>query len=229
MADQERPDVTDRDLASFGPEEFAEMSPDEWEGAFDPDTWVTGRELLDRLETDLRRRIAERDVFAVIERIERDDQPCLLAYSDESYALVYPDGTVEGFGTVMRDVKPSVAMCSIPEYDPEPPIDPALGQLPDPAAVDAARSDLGNRMLQLIGFALGVGAIVLLGAWLLADATIVAAIIGLGFLLVSVIVLFIVANARLSARYRAEEYRDRLRAAGVGSGDRPSFVPDDES
>ena len=41
----------------------------------------------------------------------------------------------------------------------------------------------------------------------------------------------LVANARLSGRFRAEEYRERLEAAGVGREERPDFVPvgiDDE-
>jgi hypothetical protein len=35
-----------------------------------------------------------------------------------------------------------------------------------------------------------------------------------------------VANARLSDKFRAEEYRDRLRAIGLDDGERPEFVPE---
>lgn len=215
------------DFESFGPDDLAEMSVDEWEVAFDPESWVTGRELLERLEVDLRRRIAERDVFAVLEWTRSDGEECLVAYSDEGYALVRPTGSVEGFGTVLNDVKPSVALCSIPEYDPEPP--PAgMGALPDPASVEAARSGLGNTMLQLVGLALGLGGLVLFIAWIAYDVPVHAAIIGAIFLLMALFLLFMVANARLSSRYRAEDYRERLRAAGVGSDERPSFLPTDD-
>jgi hypothetical protein len=35
----------------------------------------------------------------------------------------------------------------------------------------------------------------------------------------------IVANARLSDRFRAAEYKERLRTVGIDSGERPDFVP----
>src|SRR6056297_1420414 len=70
------------DFDNFGPQEMAEMSQEEWEAAFDPDTWITGEELLDRVEADLKNRVATRDVFA---RIERFDD-LLIAYSDSGYA-----------------------------------------------------------------------------------------------------------------------------------------------
>jgi len=41
-----------------------------------------------------------------------------------------------------------------------------------------------------------------------------------------VFMLVLVANARLSDRFRAEEFRNRLRSAGVGDGQRPAFVPE---
>lgn len=216
------------DFEEFGPRELAEMSEEEWAVAFDADAWVTGRPLLDRVERELRIRVHAREVFAVVERIVNDGEECVVAYSDEGYALVRGDGTVEGFGTVLRDVKPTVALCSMPEYEPETnPENPA--DLPDPAAVDAARSELGNLMLQLLALAFAAAGIVLLGAWLLVDLPVIAAIAGIGFLVGAVLLGVLVANARLSARYRAEEYRDRLRAVGLGSGERPDFVPDDEA
>ncbi|MEF8888227.1 MAG: hypothetical protein V5A30_10500, partial [Haloarculaceae archaeon] len=97
------------DFDDFGPREMAEMSQREWEAAFDPETWITGDELLDRVEADVKNRVASRDIFA---RVERFDD-LLIAYSDNGYAAVYPDGSVEGRGTVLRDVKPVVALCSM--------------------------------------------------------------------------------------------------------------------
>jgi len=40
------------------------------------------------------------------------------------------------------------------------------------------------------------------------------------------VLFFTVANARLSDKFRAEEYRDRLRAVGLEDGERPEFVPE---
>ncbi|NIQ56861.1 MAG: hypothetical protein GWN85_26365, partial [Gemmatimonadetes bacterium] len=35
------------DFDDFRPADMAQMSLEEWEAAFDPDTWITGTELLD--------------------------------------------------------------------------------------------------------------------------------------------------------------------------------------
>jgi hypothetical protein len=51
---------------------------------------------------------------------------------------------------------------------------------------------------------------------------------GLGFLVFGVVLFVLVANARLSGRFQAEEYRERLEAAGVGREGRPDFVPIDD-
>lgn len=224
-----REEVADKyDFESFGPAEMDEMTVDEWEVAFDDDAWVTGAELLDRVEADLRSRVADRDVFAVVERTADGDR--LVAYSERSYAVVYPDGTVEGEGPVFQDVKPTVALTSMPEYGvPESPPDEGL---PEPESVPVETGGLGNVALQVVAAVLGIAALVLLGAALTVDlggATIVAVFVGFLFLAVAVALLLAVANSRLSARYRAEEYRDRLRGAGVGRGERPDFLPVDDS
>lgn len=211
------------DFEEFGPEQMAEMSPEEWTAAFDADAWVTGPELLDRVEADLRSRVADRDVFAVV---ERTTDGRLVAYSDSSYAVVYPDGGVEGEGTVLQDVKPTVALASMPDYDvPEPPDD---GGLPAPEKVGGTGGQLGNNVLQALSLLLGLAGAVLVVAPFVVDvqgATIIAVLVGFVFLAVAVVLLFTVANARLSARYRAEEFRERLRGAGVTEGDRPEFLP----
>jgi hypothetical protein len=212
------------DFDDFGPEDMKRMSPEEWEAAFDPDSWITGPELVDRVEADLKNRVANRDVFARIERVSEDR---LVAYSDEGYAVVHANGDVEGQGTVLRDVEPTVALCSMEEYDvPEPP-DGEL--LPRPMDVPQGSGELGNQMLQVVAviqLLVGVG---LLGGSIVgvfARAGVIAAVAGIGFLFIGALLLLVVANARLSDRFRAEEYRNRLRAVGIDSEERPEFLED---
>jgi hypothetical protein len=197
------------DFSRFGPAEMAEMDLSEWEVAFDPDNWVTGEALLDRVEQELTARVAMREIFGVI---DRNTSPArVLAYSDEGYAVVRPDGSVEGAGTIVRDVEPSVALCSIPEYEV---LEVPDRELPRPEDVAEGSGALGTMMLQVVaGIHLLVG-VILIGAWvLLAGVTsIIAPVAGLGFLLVGGFLLLIIANARLSDRFRAEQYRNRLRA-----------------
>lgn len=217
------------DFEEFGPADMARMSADDWDAAFDADTWITGEELINRVEDDLKSRIANRDVFAVLERFS--DPPRILAYSDEGYAIVYPDGSVEGRGTVVRDVKPTVALCSMDDYDvPEPPEE---WSLPDPEEVPEGSGDLGNQMLQVIAFGLlfaGIAAFAGLFIGNVGESAVIILVIALIFIVASVFLFVVVANARLSDRFRATEYKNRLRAAGVRSAERPEFVPveDDE-
>ena len=215
------------DFDDFGPEQMREMTAEEWDAVFDDDTWITGPELLDRVEADLASQIANRQVFAVVERIRRDGEERLLAYSDEGYAMVYPDGTVEGFGTVMRDVKPTIALCSMESYTPpEPPEGDVF--LPDPDSVPEGSGELGNLMLQVIAGIQVLAGLVLLGGWLFADISGIGVVVAAGFLFVGVVLFLTVANARLSDKFRAEEYRDRLRAIGLEEGERPEFLPLEE-
>ncbi|MFB6102724.1 MAG: hypothetical protein ABEJ73_09175 [Haloplanus sp.] len=227
-----RREVEERyDFENFGPSDMAEMSVEEWEAAFDPDTWIVGTELLDRVEADLKTRIARRDVFAVLERYEEDGEERLIAYSDEGYAIVAPDGSVEGRGTVVRDVKPTVALCSMDSYEvPDAPDDVSL---PSPDDVPEGTGQLGNNLLQLIAFAQIVAGLGLTGIWLFTDMIptpggyidLVAPMTGLVFVGIGVFLFAVVANARLSDRFRAEEFRARLRAVGVDDDDRPEFLP----
>jgi len=225
------------DFDDFGPADMAQMTGDEWEAAFDPESWITGEELLDRVERDLRQRVADRDVFARLER--REDR--LLAYSDTGYATVYADGSVEGQGTVLRDVKPSVALCSMDSYDP--PENPPDGELPEPAEVPEGSGQLGNWMLQAIAGAQVLAGVVLMGAWLLMTVGVVSPppgatvrslnvvgmlVAGVLFVAIGVFLFTVVANARLSDRFRAEEYRNRLRAVDLEPGERPDVLPEQE-
>jgi hypothetical protein len=220
------------DFDNFSPSDMAEMSAEEWEVAFDPDTWITGRDLLDRVEKDLRNRIARREVFAVLERGRSPDR--VIAYSDEGWAIVYPDGSVEGEGTVLRDVKPTIALCSMDSYDIEEP--PEEYELPSPEDVEAGTGELGNTILQVIAVAQIVAGLGILGIWLFTDRipstpqgpNLLIPLLSGFFLAVGLLLFFVVANARLSDRFRAEEYRDRLRAAGITEADRPDFLPFEE-
>jgi len=225
------------DFDDFGPADMAEMTGEEWEAAFDPETWITGEELLDRVEDELNQRVADRDVFARIER--RDGR--ILAYSDTGYATVYADGSVEGRGTVLRDVKPTVALCSMEEYDP--PENPPEGELPAPQEVPEGTGQLGNWMLQAVAGAQVLAGLVLVGAWLLMTVGVLSPpggasvrslnvigmlVAGLIFLAIGVLLFTVVANARLSDRFRAEEYRNRLRAIDLEPGERPDFLPEED-
>lgn len=202
---------------------MAQMTAEEWDVAFDIDTWITGQELLDRVEADVKQRVADRDVFARLERLSDPDR--LIAYSDEGYSVVYQDGTVTGEGTVLRDVKPSVALCSMDEYDP--PDMPKGEVLPDPSEVTEGSGNLGHQVLQIIGGILVLMGIVLFGVSVfgfLGKAGIIGIFAGIGFLVIGIVLFLLVANARLSDRFRAEEYRDRLRAVGIGTGEQPEIL-----
>lgn len=219
-----RAEVEERyDFDEFSPSDMAEMTAQEWDAAFDPDTWITGEELLDRVSDELKCRIATRDVFGVLERVEEDGEPRLVVYSDEGYAIIHPSGQVQGRGTVLRDVKPIVALCSMDNYDvPEPPED---WSLPDPESVPQGTGEFGNLMIQVVAAAQLIGGIALIGAWILFGVeTIVAPTMGLLFLVAGLFLFATVANARLSDRFRSEEYRDRLRALRTAE-ERPEFVP----
>ncbi|MDS0298157.1 hypothetical protein NDI76_05335 [Halogeometricum sp. S1BR25-6] len=247
--DAERPpsDSEDADLAAlrqeveekydfddFGPEDMAEMTAEEWEAAFDPDSWVVGEELLVRLEKELKSRVARREIFGVVERVAVDGEPHVLVYSDEGYALVGPDGSLEGEGTVYRDVQPSLVLCSMDDFEVQEP--PENYGLPDPDAVVEQSSELGNTILQIIAGGQILGGLVLFGLWLFTDLipfssgrqiNIVPPVVAGFFLLVGFFLFFVVANARLSDRFRTEEYRNRLRA--VRDRGRPDFVPVDDA
>ncbi|AFK18537.1 hypothetical protein E6P09_07105 [Haloferax mediterranei ATCC 33500] len=213
------------DFDNFGPADMAKMTAEEWEAAFDPDSWIVGEELLERVEQELRYRIAIREIFAILERVTENGKQRILAYSDEGYAVVYPDGSVEGEGTVLRDVKPTVALCSMDDFDVNDA--PSTVRLPGPDEVAQGTGDFGNLMLQIVAFGQVIGGIALIASWPLLPKpkTIIAPVAGLGFLVIGIFLFVVVANARLSDRFRAEEYRDRLREIGVEDGTRPEFVP----
>jgi hypothetical protein len=220
------------DFENFGPRDMAEMSAEEWDAAFDADTWITGEALLDRVEADLKGRVADREVFARVERFE----DLLIAYSDNGYAAVYPDGSIEGRGTVLRDLKPTVALCSMDSYEVPDPPDEEL--LPRPQEVPESSDALGNTVLQIVAGAQVLAGLVLLAGWLLYSLGVLSqpgtgpqglnpwllVVAGLGFIIIGIVLFAVVANARLSDKYRAEEFRNRLRAVGLENGERPEFL-----
>ncbi|KDS90622.1 hypothetical protein FK85_12075 [Halorubrum saccharovorum] len=211
------------DFDDFGPSDMARMSAEEWDAAFDPDSWITGDRLLARAEAELKTRIARRDVFGVLERVREDGEDRLLVYSDEGYAIVRPTGEVSGQGTVLRDIEPIVALAAMESYDvPEPPED---WSLPHPDTVPEGSGEFGNLMIQVIAVVQVLAGAALLVASFVADLnTIVAPAMGIVFLLVGLLLFVMVANARLSDRFRSEEYRERLRALRQAK-ERPDFVP----
>ncbi|CDK39966.1 uncharacterized protein BN903_74 [Halorubrum sp. AJ67] len=80
-------------------------------------------------------------------------------------------------------------------------------------------------MIQVVAAIQVLAGIALLVASAVADlGTIVAPAMGIVFLLVGGFLFAMVANARLSDRFRSEEYRDRLRALREAK-ERPEFVP----
>ncbi|QCC48266.1 DUF7319 domain-containing protein [Halobellus limi] len=213
------------DFDDFGPEDMAEMSLEEWEAAFDPGTWIVGEELLDRVEHELKARVAIREIFAIVERVS-DGEEYVVAYSDEGYAVVYADGSVEGEGTVLRDVKPTVALCSMESYELMDA--PADASLPEPEEVVEGSGEFGNLMLQVVAGAQIVVGLGLLIAWIALPSlsTVVAPIAALGFLVIGFFLFLVVANARLSDRFRTEEFRNRLRALEAADAPRPDGAAD---
>lgn len=215
------------DFDDFGPADMAEMSLEEWEAAFDADTWITGPELIDRVEAELTARIADGELFAVVERHQVDGEPQLLAYTDAEYAIVHPDGRVAGDGALPRDVEPVVALSAMDTFEVADPPDGA--GLPHPDQIKAGSGSLGHRLLLALAVVQVLAGLVVLLAPLLVDvgpgAAVLTTVVGLGFVAVGVVLGVLVANARLSDRFRAAAYRERLRAAGVGSDERPSFLP----
>lgn len=221
------------DFEDFGPADMAQMTADEWAAAFDPETWITGAELLDRLERELRANVSRREVFAVVERVGAGDDDRVVAYSDEGYVIVRPDGSILGTGTILRDVEPMVALCAMEEYDvPDVPDDAGL---PHPDTVAEGSGELGNRMLQVIAATCALAGLALFGVWVaslggfvdIGFAGPIVLTLGLVFFLLGFFLFVTVANARLSDRMRSAQYRDRLRAVGAGSDERPAFLPDE--
>ena len=59
----------------------------------------------------------------------------------------------------------------------------------------------------------------------LVKVSILVVFVAFGFLAFGVLLLTVVANARLSDRFRAEEFRNRLRALDLAADERPDVLP----
>ncbi|NIQ56862.1 MAG: hypothetical protein GWN85_26370, partial [Gemmatimonadetes bacterium] len=95
-----------------------------------------------------------------VERHELDDGPRVLAYNDAEYAVVAPDGSVDGEGALRGEVEPAVALCSMESYEVEAP--PPGAGLPDPSTVNPGSGDLGHRLLLAVAGIQVVAGLVLL-------------------------------------------------------------------
>jgi hypothetical protein len=91
--------------------------------------------------------------------------------------------------------------------------------------VPEGSGEFGNLMVQIIAGAQVLAGLGLLGAFFLASGGPVVLVAALGFLVIGITLFVVVANARLSDKFRAEEYRNRLRAVGLESGERPEWLP----
>ncbi|MDX1746386.1 MAG: hypothetical protein R3324_10655, partial [Halobacteriales archaeon] len=138
------------DFEDFGPADMDRMTPEEWEAVFDPDSWITGPELLDRVEADLKDRVRRRNLFARVEREDREGEDTVLAHTDTGYVIVRTDGSVMGEGSILREVEPVVAMCAMEDYEPPPMPSADEALLPHPDEVTSGSSELGNRIMLLV-------------------------------------------------------------------------------
>jgi hypothetical protein len=137
-------------------------------------------------------------------------------------------------------VKPTVALASMESYDvPEAPPEDLL---PEPQEVPEGSGELGNTMLQVVAGIQILAGLVLTGGWLvislgviqppgggsIQSLNVIAMLVGgVFFLGIGILLFAVVANARLSDKFRAEEYRNRLRAVELEPGERPDFLPED--
>ncbi|PYZ02687.1 hypothetical protein C8039_03785 [Halogeometricum sp. wsp3] len=125
-----RKQVETDDFDNFGPSDMVELAAEEWDVAFDENPGSpptnSSTELRGTCET------AWRTVMCSLASSRRQDQPRVLVYSDEGYALVTPDGDLQGEGTVYRDVRPTLVLCSMDDFEvAEPPEDsPPAGRGP---------------------------------------------------------------------------------------------------
>jgi large-conductance mechanosensitive channel len=114
--------------------------------------------------------------------------------------------------------------------------------LPEPREVPDTSSTLGNTVLQVVAGVNVLAGLVLLGAWVLFLTGVLSlpgtntqglnlaliVVAAIGFLVIGLFLFLMVANARLSDKFRAEEFRNRLRAIGLEDGERPAFLDEIE-
>ena len=109
---------------------------------------IVGKELLNRVDLDIKDRISRRNIIAAIETIHIDDEENLLIYDDAGYALIALDGSVSGMGSIRTEIENIVVLCSMDTYDvPELPAGDFSLNIDAPSK---SSSGIGNKLLQIL-------------------------------------------------------------------------------
>ena len=189
---------------------------------------IVGKELLNRVDLDIKDRISRRNIIAAIETIHIDDEENLLIYDDAGYALIALDGSVSGMGSIRTEIENIVVLCSMDTYDvPELPAGDFSLNIDAPSK---SSSGIGNKLLQILASSFLVIGILLLFSPLFVNfprpgSGILTSVSGFGFIFTGLFLLLGVVHSRLSDRFRSTEYADRLKKIGIGSDFRPDFLP----
>lgn len=189
---------------------------------------IVGKELLNRIELDVKDRISRRNIIAAIETIHIDDEVHLLIYDDTGYALISLDGSTSGMGSIRTEVENIVVLCSLSTYDvPELPSGDFFLGMNVPSKPS---SGVGNKLLQMLASSFILIGILFLFSPLFVNfprpgSGILTTVSGFGFILTGLFLLLVVVHSRLSDRFRSMEYADRLKKIGIGSDFRPDFLP----
>ncbi len=208
----------DKVIVSTNPGEFIHSS----------EKIIVGTDLLDRIEADTKDRIRRRNILAMIERISIEGTGHILIYDDLGYALVEPDGSVSGIGSIRTEIENVVVLCSMSSYDVPELLNGNF--LPKISSTYKPANQIGNKLLQTLSFSFFIIGFILLISpifinFYASSATILTTISGLGFILTSLFIITLVIHSRLSDRFRSSEYQNRLKNIGIGSNSRPSFIP----
>lgn len=189
---------------------------------------IVGLDLIDRIEADTKDRIRRRNILAMIERISIEGIDHILIYDDLGYAIVEPDGSVSGIGSIRAEMENVVVLCSMSNYDVPELIKDNF--LPNISSTYKPPNQIGNKLLQILSLSFFIiGCTLLVSPIFLnfyaSSATILTTISGFGFILISLFITTMVVHSRLSDRFRSSEYQNRLKNIGIGSNSRPSFIP----
>ena len=189
---------------------------------------IVGKELLNRVDLDIKDRISRRKIIAAIETIHIDDEENLLIYDDAGYALIALDGSVSGMGSIRTEIENIVVLCSMDTYDvPELPAGDFSLNI---NTSSKSPSGIGNKLLQILASSFLIIGILLLFSPIFVNfprpgSGILTTVSGFGFILTGLFLLLVVVHSRLSDRFRSMEYTDRLKKNGIGSDFRPDFLP----
>ena len=178
---------------------------------------IVGKELLNRVDLDIKDRISRRNIIAAIETIHIDDEENLLIYDDAGYALIALDGSVSGMGSIRTEIENIVVLCSMDTYDvPELPAGDFSLNIDAPSK---SSSGIGNKLLQILASSFLIIGILLLFSPLFVNfprpgSGILTTVSGFGFIFTGLFLLLVVVHSRLSDRFRSTEYADRLKKIG---------------